>query len=146
MNAQHITQATLLARLGALPFVASVGLALLGWRDLHLVYFVIAYGAVIVSFLAGIHWGLFLLRGGHSRLNLLLSSNALALFAWGSLLIPQVAMQLLLQMLCFAILLWIDKHLYTNMTIEPWFYALRKQITAVVLVCEGSLLFLHTVL
>lgn len=146
MNAQHITQAKLLTRLGALPFVASVGIELLGWHDLHIAYFVIAYGAVIVSFLAGIHWGLFLLRNGQLHLNLLLSSNVLALFAWASLLIPPVEIQLLVQMLCFVVLLWIDKQLSTDMAIEPWFYALRKQITAVVLLCEGSLFFLYAVL
>ncbi len=92
----------------------------------------LAYGAVIASFLAGLHWGLYLQKSMSTALNLFISSNVLTVFSWASLLIPKPLVQYSIQILCFLLLLLIDRRLYRDDVIAEWFYKLRINATAVV--------------
>ncbi len=83
----------LLGYAGLIPFAASAALALLGpapWRGLALAALA-AYGAVILSFLGAVHWGL-ALRGSPEEATAAWPRLALgvlpALVAWIALLMP----------------------------------------------------------
>lgn len=80
------------------------------------------YGAVIVAFIAGIHWGIFLFR--QCSLNLFLHSNIIALLAWASLLWT-LLWGVVILVFCFVYLLWIDTVLVRQQLLESWFYRLR---------------------
>ncbi len=139
MNKQQIKLAGVLTLLGALPFVATVVAQFSGVSAFHTSYFSLTYGAVILSFLGGMHWGIFLSQAHATRINLLVTSNLFTLLAWGSLLMLVPITQYLIQITCFLALLLIDRKLAADGMIERWFYNLRKQVTLVVVVCLGVL-------
>jgi len=82
---------SLLGYAGLLPFVAGVmGIALLdGESRQFAARALVAYGAVILSFLGAVHWGL-LLRAtgpsGHAQLSVAVLPSVAA---WGALLLPE---------------------------------------------------------
>ena len=94
MAAQTIAPAyRLLGYAGLIPFAAAAALALLGpppWRGLALTALA-AYGAVILSFLGAVHWGL-ALRGSEEEATVAWPRLALgvlpALIGWVALLLP----------------------------------------------------------
>ena len=121
---------------GALPFVGCAILLMLGIREVPLFgkieTITLAYGLTIVSFMAGVHWGQ-LLSGVKSKINLLVSSNAVALAAWfGFLLLPShyFSAQLIL---LFLLLYGIDRHL----NLKTNYLTTRRNVT--VLVCLSIL-------
>jgi len=133
MQTKHITLAKILTSLGVIPFVAPVIAHLLGCHDVHLRLFALSYGALIATFLSGMHWGLFLTQSQKTRFNLLITSNVLTLLAWGSLLTLIPHLQYFIQIACFISLLIIDRELAKEGVIEMWFFKLRKIITSIVL-------------
>lgn len=142
----HSTQtqlAKILTFSGALPFAGAVLAQLQGMANYHSDYLALTYGAVIISFLAGIHWGLFLTHAQYTRVNLLVSSNLLALIAWASLFFLITVTQSLVQIVCFIALWFIDRRLYAEGVIEGWYYQLRTQITSVVVIFLGALMVLQ---
>lgn len=88
------------------------------------------YSVVIVSFVAGIHWGVFLFR--QCSLNLFLHSNIVALLSWASLL-STLLWSVVILLFCFVYLLWIDTVLVRQQLLEPWFYRLRVHASALAL-------------
>ena len=135
MQTTHIKLAQALTFSGALPFVAAILAPLVGIDFMHSGYFALTYGAIIIAFLSGIHWGLFMAHAHDTRLNLLISSNLFALLAWGSLLLMQPRLAVFVQIVCFLGLWLIDRRLVAEAVIRPWFFRLRTQITAIVLFC-----------
>jgi hypothetical protein len=119
----------LLMILGLIPFW-SMALATMLWGhigaiDLRLI--LLAYGAVIASFIAGIHWGLYLQQD--APVNLFIHSNIIAVAAWIAVVINHSSSYLVL-VGCFGYLLWIDYRLYRAALLTPWFIKKRAQITA----------------
>lgn len=116
---------------GALPFIC---LTVLSITDSDLLSIapeqpLVTYGAVIVSFISGIHWGHAINNPKCSAL--LWHSNIVALLAW------LAAMQLLpfsvaLILFCFIYLLIVDYRLYQRAILPSWFWRLRLQITSIV--------------
>ena len=133
MRPPHIKLANTLTLLGAIPFVAPAVASLLGFRDVHMHALVLSYGAIIASFLSGMHWGLYLRHAAQTRINLLITSNIVALVAWASLIIPSTPWQYYLQMACFVLLLLIDYQLTKVRVHASWFFNLRVLITGIVL-------------
>lgn len=88
----------------------------------------LTYGAVIVSFVCGMHWGLFMQPRGPMPINLLITSNVGALAAWAMLLISMwsATAAFLGLAACLALLLQIDRRLLGAGTIAPWFWRLRR--------------------
>lgn len=134
---KKITTARVLTYLGILPFLLGALIffdsALFGFKFSE--HWVITYGAIIASFIAGIHWGLYL--AGKAPINLFIHSNIVALAAWSALLISPVYSFILLT-LCFLYLIVIDIRLARAGVIQPWFLRLRKHATiAVISVCLG---------
>lgn len=143
MRSTQTQLAKILTFSGALPFAAAVLAHLQGMASYHSGYLALTYGAVIISFMAGIHWGLFLTHAQYTRINLLLSSNLLALIAWASLFFLIPVTQYLIQIVCFIVLWSIDRRLYAEGVIEGWYYQLRTQITTVVVIFLSALLVLQ---
>ncbi len=137
-------QARILTYAGALPFIAAVAALPLApavatapiWQA------VLGYGAVIASFVSGIHWGLFLYRQGAMPLNLFISSNVCALAAWAALLAPQRWQGLVILIAVFAVLFAIDRLLWRGGIHAEWFYRLRAVITTIVIAALFVLLLL----
>lgn len=132
-----------LALLGATPFIAAVVAQMAGMANYHTGYLSLTYGAIIISFLSGIHWGLYLTHAKARRINLLISSNVIALLAWLSLLLLIPVTQYLIQITCFISLLLIDRQLLVDGAIERWFYQLRQQISLLVIGCLLLLVWLQ---
>ncbi|MDB5778757.1 MAG: hypothetical protein JWP79_2536 [Polaromonas sp.] len=129
------TAARALGLAGLLPFVAgAVALAVLeapglrAWAGTALA----AYGALIATFLGGIHWGL-AMRGVppvSARLGWGVSPS---LLAWVALLLPVGAGLWLLAALllaCYAV----DRTLYASAGLSGWL-GLRLQLTGVATLC-----------
>lgn len=121
--------AWLLAVAGTMPFLAGVADAML--RHGEWLGAVQIYGAVIASFVCGIHWGAALFAAEGLALRLLVISNIAALLGWAAALLPAGAGFLLLAVL-FATLLLFDRHLWRAGLWPLWFWRLRVAITAVV--------------
>ena len=119
---------------GTLPLAgAAAGLAFaLMTPDLAL-QIATTYSAIIISFLAGIHWACYLLSAQHCPRNLFITSNIVALAGWLSLLVQPHPWGLLLQIWCFAYVLWLDWKLREAGVIPSWFFTLRYRATAIVL-------------
>lgn len=143
MQRDQIIWAKGLTLLGAIPFVAAVLAQIAGMAHYHTAYLSLTYGAVIISFLSGIHWGLYITHAKAKRINLLVSSNILALLAWLSLLLLVPVTQYLIQITCFISLLLIDRQLAADGAIEAWFYQLRLQISSLVIICLLLLVWLQ---
>lgn len=130
--------AKVLTYAGTLPFLGVVlaslsGLDLMGFDPKHVI---LSYGAVIISFICGIHWGLYLYR--EAPLNLFIHSNVVTLIAWFALLLglskwqpfSNIAPWLLIG--CFIYLLWVDRLLFRKDLHENWFMTLRTHATLIV--------------
>jgi hypothetical protein len=120
---------------GVLPFIACALLSFLGIKDVpplgNTKTIMLTYGLTIVSFMAGVHWGQ-VLSGVKSNINLLVSSNVVALVAWfGFLLLPPHYFSALLMML-FVALYVIDRQLHPKSD----YLTTRRNVTA--LVCLSS--------
>lgn len=98
----------------------------LGWQPAG--FAALTYGAIIASFLCGMHWGLFLQLPKPVPINLLLTSNAGALAAWAMLLLSLWSAPLAFVGLAMvlAVLLFIDRRLLSLGVIKPWFWTIRR--------------------
>ncbi|MGM0524660.1 MAG: DUF3429 domain-containing protein [Pseudomonadota bacterium] len=106
----------------------------------------LTYGAIILSFLAGILWGRAIHRADSEATNsLLVLSNAFALLAWFSLLLDSVFWALLIQMAGFALVLTFERVLARGslMTTQSGYYPMRLILTAGVIVCQLLVLGNH---
>lgn len=129
---------------GLLPFVAlSIGVAF----DLlaHATTALIAYAAVILSFLGGIQWGVSMMsREDDSRSAWVMGmSIAPSLVAWGSLLTPQLSLAFIIALAGLASALAVDRALMRMAMLPLWFWQLRVRITAIVSFCLLLALFTH---
>lgn len=131
--------ATTLTYAGGLPFIIAIFALFIevpqdAAARTFLLDAVMVYGAVIASFVSGVHWGIYLdpERAERVELNLFVSSNICALAAWVALLLPMPHAPFLLLAVVFAALFVIDRSLARNEIIEGWFLALRLRISTVV--------------
>ena len=132
MNEKNIFIARLLTYTGITPFLFFGMAVVLQASGLNYNLALVAYGAVIMSFLCGIHWAVFLFFSQKCSRNLLLHSNAITLVGWLSLLSVMSYLTLVLQILCFLYLLIIDLEIYRNKVIPSWFFHLRLNATLIV--------------
>lgn len=132
MNGRDATLAKLLIYGGTLPLIAAAAAgdaALAGFHDALIAQ---TYGAIIISFICGIHWSAYLFFAEKCPRHLLIVSNVVALIGWASLLADLRFHALIVQMFCFLFLLAIDTKLRDCGILKPWFYALRRNATAAV--------------
>ena len=130
---------------GALPFVAGAAIALLG-NDMDCAWaceLTRYYGAVILSFMGGIHWGLAMGGPGQSppqQDRRLILSVLPALIGWTALLLsPPIGMAALAS--AFVILLVFDLKATQNGYAPSWYPRLRIPVTTVVVICLCASMF-----
>ncbi len=134
MNRKQLIKILVFA--GAIPFVCGIFLRLTGQNFMGLdgESVLLSYGAVIISFLSGLHWSLGMQHGGNlggSSL-LLIISNITALGGWFALLIGGTPGMVMMTGL-FLALLGLDSRLKSVLGDD--FFKLRIIITAVVVFC-----------
>jgi len=117
---------------GALPFVAAAAAVLLAdpWRGPALLA-LMTYGAVILSFLGGIRWGLAIAGGQRGRALDLFVSVCPSLVAWGALLLP-AGMGIPVLAAAFVVMLGLDRAAARRGAAPAWYPRLRTPLTAVV--------------
>lgn len=150
----HQKKATILTFLGVIPFVFAVLIALYNHFNLAETFdytikfarfksYLVAhtYGAVIISFLAGIQWGVSMSQDNHK--GYFITSNVLALLAWFSLF--TLATFNGLMVIAFGIITaWIiDRKMYRAGLIPEWFWLLRTNISTLVLLSLVVLLYIN---
>jgi hypothetical protein len=125
--------AATLGHAGLLPFIAGVlGIALLdGEPRAFAARALVAYGAVILSFLGAVHWGLVLARSTSSAARHLIVGVLPSLAGWVALLLP-VRYGLALLVAAFGAL-WLYEHRVLGTRLLPAGYLrLRRSLTLVV--------------
>lgn len=132
MNEKNIFIARILTYMGTIPFLF-LGMAVaFQVKDFDYNLALVAYGAVIISFLSGIHWAVFLFFSQKCSRNLLLHSNFITLVGWLTVLPVWPRLAFSLQILLFIYLLIIDFELYRSKIIPLWFFKLRFNATLIV--------------
>ncbi len=127
-----------LGGLGAAPFVALAGGTpfLTGLPRLLALHALLAYGATILSFLGGIHWGLAIAPQGRpdrGKLGARLTLSVMpSLVGWGALLFPERP-GLLILALAIAAMLWVDLRATRLGQAPPWYPKLRIPLSCVVI-------------
>ena len=117
---------------GLIPFLA----ALLGFvlsEEARQAYFAqqfIAYGAVILSFVGAVHWGVALAAGGMRVMRMSISILP-ALLAWAALLLPPAIAGWLLLAGFLALRAW-EASPPVARTLPAWYRALRTRLTVAV--------------
>lgn len=132
------SDALLLGAGGVLPFAALATAALLGldWRyGLPGGLFrqaLVGYGAVILSFLGGVRWGIGLRHGdAPGRTGFLVISVIPAILAWAALLLPRPH-DIALLIACFLALAVLDVAMVRGGHAPAWYATLRLALTAAV--------------
>ena len=117
---------------GLIPFAAALLGVLLGdaQRQAYFAQQFIAYGAVILSFVGAVHWGLALV-GGRMRAMRLSMSILPALLAWAALLLPATAAAWLLLAGFVALRAW-EAGPPVAATLPGWYRQLRTRLTGAV--------------
>jgi Protein of unknown function (DUF3429) len=91
---------------------------------------VLSYCLLIISFMAGVHWGQYL-SGIRPRINLLVSSNAVALLTWFCYLKLQSFELLLVFAGILAVIYLID----VQLKLDGSYMQTRRNVTAIVCSC-----------
>lgn len=144
MNPQQHLVAKALTYAGTLPLVATSCGRMLAWiSTADTLHFATTYSAVIISFLAGIHWACYLFFRERCPRNLLFTSNLVALLAWLCLLVNNLPWQILLHILLFLYLLVLDFRLSEAGVLPAWFYLLRRNATAIVVLSLSIIILLE---
>lgn len=128
-----------LGGLGALPFVMLAAATRLPAAQLHglavrglAVQGLAAYGATILAFLGGVHWGLAI--AAHAKdpslkpNGWLILSVIPSLAGWSALLLPS-GVDLSILAACFSVMLWIDLRATRIGRTPAWYPTLRIPLT-----------------
>jgi hypothetical protein len=134
MNKKTILTAQILTYSGILPFLLLSIAIVAKIQGFEYVYALRAYGTLIVSFLCGIHWAVYLFFSDKCPRNLFIYSNAIVLCAYGCLLFSSYKTNYFILALCFAFLLYCDHELVKKQILPRWFFSLRCIATLAVLV------------
>ena len=131
-----------LTHAGILPFVAGALLLHLGGDDPILAEQVRrglgAYSLIILSFIAGSHWGQHLQMNVRDSQLPALASNAIVLALWLAYLTLPFELLMLCCMGALLILLGVDQWLRRREVIDSLYFRLRCRVTAVVLLALGA--------
>lgn len=134
-----------LAVAGTLPFVACALLPLFGIQSIpvlgRLDELASAYGLAIVCFLAGAHWGNYLLARDDTPFNLFLTSNVIFLFAWFAYVGASLPWAIFAQLFALLVLLVIDYRLKTGGVVSGDYFGARLVATIIAGVSLLTILF-----
>ena len=124
----------LLGYAGLLPFIGlTVALFLVDEEFLSYTQFAFqAYGAVILTFIGGVHWGLVLRNESDAHRNKeIIASIVPSLFAWISLLLP-VDLALGVLLTAFLLLFFYEYRVLWADLFPAWYRQLRCVLTTIV--------------
>ncbi|MEO1037697.1 MAG: DUF3429 domain-containing protein [Pseudomonadota bacterium] len=121
--------------LGLVPFVAAAALVVIGVESLPYLGpiepLLASYTLLIVSFMAGTHWGLSVARGGRQPAPLFLASILVALTAWFAFLFAPLQAALVIDAAALIVLL-VSEHRYAGyFKISDDYLRLRTQVSAI---------------
>lgn len=124
---------------GALPFISLSFATLFTAGDLQAIYAnaLMLYGAIILSFLGGIHWGLAMAAEGAvnvaqvSPLRLGISV-APSLVGWGAVLLSNAIASAIILSAGFVVMLIIDVQAAKHIQVPSWYPKLRWPLTVIV--------------
>jgi hypothetical protein len=126
---------------GLIPFVVLAAVAVVGGDYAGFCsYALIAYGAVILSFVGAVHWGIALTRAELSdphRNAAWIWSVVPALLAWLALLIAPVAAAVVL-VVGFVAQYLQDRRLARRSSVPLWYLPLRLKLTSVACACLAA--------
>jgi Protein of unknown function (DUF3429) len=135
----------ILAWLGTLPFVIALLVSLTPYR-LHvwpfLVVIVSTYAAMIVTFIAGTHWGLSSHLPENKANKVMICSNLITLFAWLGILFPSWLISWMIVLTCYWLAFAVDKFIYRHSGIDSSYLNMRLKVTIFVTVILLFLVFL----
>jgi len=134
MNKNETRIAQALTYAGIVPFLLLSMAVVMKFNGYDCDLYLRAYGAVIVSFLCGIQWGIYLLFSEKCPRNLLLHSNMITLIVYGALLLCPSRIDLIIEALCFCFLLKLDQELMKQQIIPLWYFSLRRNATLTVVI------------
>lgn len=134
---------------GLIPFV---GMALVCWLEPnHRFWYLemlLAYGAVILSFVGALHWGFAMVHpdtAGRPMTGMYVWSVMPSLLGWAALLVhPEAGATLLIA--GFLTQYRQDLRLTRVLTLPAWYLPLRLQLTVVACLCLASVYFLEQAL
>ena len=119
---------------GVLLFMDQDTLPILGPSYLgHIESIISFYGLVIVSFMAGTHWGIHINDSSKISKILPITSNLVALISWISHLVVSFKVFIFVISVFFAMILFIDKLLRDEEIISNEYFKLRFSVTIIVL-------------
>ena len=129
------TIAKTLGYAGLIPFIIfSVG----SWTGLPYISdsipILIAYAAIILSFMGAIHWGAAMMRLHDQGSKYFINSIMPALAAWLSLLMPELY-ALIFLLVGFILLLAYDRYVEKSLGLPDWYIPLRITLTSIVTLC-----------
>ena len=127
---------------GLTPFIISVLFLFVANESLQplALQSLLAYAAVILTFVGALHWTRALLgRGSMSPAKLLTISVIPSLVAWLALLLP-MSQGLVIMAMTFVAVYVFDRSAWHDL---PWFLAMRRNLTLVVLACMTMAWFWH---
>lgn len=125
-----------LGGLGLLPFTAATMVAAIAPSlQETAVALLTAYGAVILSFLGGVLWGLIIARPASDRVGRLLALSIMpSLIAWLALLLPPL-IALVMLAVSFACWLFVDRRMANEKIAPVWYPRLRLPLSVTVVAC-----------
>jgi len=128
--------ALVLSLLGLLPFLAGSAGAWAAGSPAYIIVInmTMAYGAVVLSFLGAVHWGLAMAQDDAARWRRLGFPVMPALTGWLALIVPN-PLGLVLLILGFAAVFFAELR---SPRLPPWYKALRKPLTLVTLFCLAA--------
>jgi hypothetical protein len=123
---------------GLLPFLALAALACADRPRAALWHgYLVAYGAVILSFIGALHWGFAMTLQGLAveRRNWMLGWSVVPCLIAFAALLAHSALGDILLLAGFLLHLWQDQRLASVAALPSWFFPFRLRLTAVALVC-----------
>lgn len=125
---------------GLIPFITlSIGSWIETPHSYNSVYALIAYAAIILSFMGAIHWGMAMSKTENKQGKYYITSVIPALAAWLSLLLPDV-FSLIILLTGFTFLISYDLAVEKSQGFPDWYIPMRIKLTFIVLLCLISTL------
>ena len=134
-----------LAWLGTIPFVIALLVSLSPYR-LHvwpfLVVLISTYAAMIVTFIAGTHWGLSAHIPDNKAKKVMILSNMITLFAWLGILFPSWLISWVIVLSCYWLTYAVDKTIHRHAGSDDAYLKMRLHVTTFVTVTLCIMIFL----
>lgn len=127
-----MTSTKILTYAGVLPYIIALIVCLTPYKFVtwpFLAVLISSYSALIISFIAGSHWGIVLDK---DAVKTRLISNLMTLIAWVGLLFPSWVISWSILMVCFLSLLLVEYRMHRNHQINLSYFKMRLHVTMIV--------------